>query len=198
MGLKGSGVLLPDTLEDFGLVDLLLISFSPLRSKLPSVSQFVRCIVLLNRFGNWVWIFSFFQWFLRPWWTGGRRRCYYSETVLISSRDLHNATGIFLKKPSGSRACAYHLPGIWREQFLPTQQCAVCWMYHCYMNFSTGCGKRDSWINEQMRLGKWNDFKSTVPKTVTQLHQSSFPLHGLTTTFYHWEGWNGKCKEDIH
>lgn len=117
--------------------------------------QSVCQIVLLDRFGNRVWIFSFFQWFLRPWWTGGRRRCYYSETVLISSRDLHNATGI-CKKTSGSRACAYHLPGIWREQFLPTQQCAICWMYHCYMNFSTSCGKRDCWINEQMRLGKWN------------------------------------------
>lgn len=187
VGIKGSGLLLSDPLEDFGLVALLLICFSPLRSKLVSVSQFVRYIVLLDRSGNWVWIFSFFQWFLRPWWTGGRRRCYYSETVLISSR-ICIMQQRFLKNPSGSRACAYHLPGIWREQFLPTQQCAICWMYHFSMNFSTGCGKRDSWINEQMRLGKWNGLKSTVPKTITQLHQSSFPLHGLTTTFYHWEG----------
>lgn len=61
MGIKRSGVLLSDTLEDFGLVALLLICFSPLRSKLASVSQFVRYIVLLDRFGNCVWIFSFFQ-----------------------------------------------------------------------------------------------------------------------------------------
>lgn len=52
MGIKRSGVLLSDTLEDFGLVALLLICFSPLRSKLASVSQFVRYIVLLDRFGN--------------------------------------------------------------------------------------------------------------------------------------------------
>lgn len=39
VGIKGSGVLLSDPLEDFGLVTLLLICFSPLRSKLVSVSQ---------------------------------------------------------------------------------------------------------------------------------------------------------------
>lgn len=175
VGTKGSGVLLSDTVEDFGLVALLLVCFSPLRSKLAHVNQSVRYIVLLDRFGNRVWIFSFFQWFLRPRWTGGRRRCYYSETVLISSRDLHNATGI-CKKTSGSRACAYHLPGIWREQFLPTQQCAICWMYHCYMNFSTSCGKRDCWINEQMRLGKWNGLKSTIPKTIIPVPSVQFSI----------------------
>lgn len=52
VGIKGSGVLLSDPLEDFGRVILLLICFSPLRSKLVSVSQFVRYIMLLDRSGN--------------------------------------------------------------------------------------------------------------------------------------------------
>lgn len=59
VGIKGSGVLLSDTLEDFGLVALLLICFSSLRSKLASVSPFVRYIVLLNRFGNSVGFLDF-------------------------------------------------------------------------------------------------------------------------------------------
>lgn len=52
MEINGSSVLLSDTLEDFGLVALLLIYFFPLRSKLASVSQFIKYIVLLDRFGN--------------------------------------------------------------------------------------------------------------------------------------------------